>query len=175
MRNILIIVVLLSIGGVGIYFLFFRSPSGDTVEFTNTPKSTFDEKNEYVNKQAQFSIQYPNTWNFEIKEIEDPLGNSEHDETTKGIRLRGQSGYIDLYWGESYEKGGCTQKVSQLQIADETIDVCNFVQDDNSEIWNQIVKDRGELIFWANVYAASPSAQTRNLILEVFSTLKFLE
>lgn len=165
-RNVFIILALLIAGATAVYFLFFNKPTGERVEFSDSIESSFDEKNEYVNKQAKFSIQYPNSWNFEIKELEET--------NVKGIRLKGNKGYIDLYWGEEYEKGGCTQSFSELHITDETIPVCNFKQKDNSEIWNEITKDRGEFVFWANAYAASPSAQTRNAILEVFSTLKFL-
>lgn len=167
---------MLGITGTVIYFLFIRKPAGSPVEFSGSIQSSFEEQSEYVNRQAQFSIKYPNSWSFEIKELGEAASSSDEiSDTTKGIRLRGKTGYIDLYWGEEYEKGGCTQRVTQLQISGETIEVCNFKQKDDSEIWNEIVNDRGDLLFWANAYAASPSAQTRTAILEVFSTLKFLE
>ncbi len=163
-RSILIIIILLSVA-IGVWYLFLRESEGTQVDFAQSIKSTFGEQAEYINRQAKFAIKYPNSWNLEIKDI---------DTDDRGVRLRGRTGYIDLYWGEEHEKGGCAHRVSQLEIDHGTIEVCNFKQKDDSEIWNQIVRDQGEIIFWANAYAASPSAQTRQAILDVFSTLRFL-
>ncbi len=165
LRNILVITVLLLIGSA-VAFMLFREQEGTSIEFADSLQSTFGDEAEYVNKQANFSIKYPNSWNLEVKTF-------DAEDDTRGVRLRGRTGYIDLYWAVEHEKGGCQQSFSQLQLAEESIEVCNFKQDDDSEIWNQIVRDRGEMIFWSNAYAASPSAQTRQAILDVFSTLTF--
>lgn len=163
-RSILIIMILIGIA-VGVWYTFLREPEGTQVDFAQSVKSTFGEQAEYVNRQANFAIKYPNAWNLEIK---------EPDAQNRGIRLRGKTGYIDLYWGEEHEKGGCSHRISQLPIENGTIEVCNFKQKDDSEVWNEIVRDQGEMMFWANAYAASPSAATRLHILDVFSTLRFL-
>jgi len=167
-RNIILVVILLGIAGAVLYFLFFRKPEGEKVAFTGSVKSSFGEQNEYVNKQANFAIKYPNSWTFQIKEFDE-------SDTTKGIRLKGKKGYIDLFWGENFKKGGCDKKLTKLTLDGEEIEVCDFVQDDGSEVWNQLVKDRGELTFWASAYAASPAAQTRQDVIQIFSTLKFLD
>ncbi len=152
---------------VTLLFLFTHKKEVDELTtYESVFSDTFGDRAEYVNKQARFSIQYPHTWKLEVK-------NLEHEE--RGVRVRGKQGYIDLFWGQKHEKGKCPQPFKELEIKNGTIEACNFVQKDNSEIWNEIVKDRGDLVFWANAYAASPSAQTRSAILEVFSTLEFQE
>lgn len=165
LRNLLIIIVLLIIGVVATYIIL-KQPESTSIEFGDSLKSTFGEDSEYVNKQANFSVKYPNSWRLEIKTF-------DSEEDIRGVRIRGGEGYVDLQWSPEYEKGGCTEPFSELQLSDETIEVCNFKQDDDSEIWNQIVKEREELVFWSNAYAASPSAQTRQAILDLYSTLKF--
>lgn len=162
-RNILIIGALIPIV-FGMWFLFLRSPEGEQVEFAQSVKSTFGEQAEYINRQANFSIKYPNSWNVAIKE-----GNEEN----RGIRIQGRTGYIDLYWGEEHEGRGCAHRITQLQIQNGTIPVCNFKQDDDSEIWNEIMQDQGDVMVWSNAYAASPSASTRQIILDIYSTLTF--
>lgn len=148
----------------GMWFFFLRDLEGEQVDFAQSVKSTFGEQAEYVNRQANFSIKYPNSWNVAIK---------DDDEEARGIRIQGRTGYIDLYWGEEYEARGCAHRISELQIDNEKVPVCNFKQADNSEIWNEIIQDQGDLMVWSNAYAASPSASTRQVILDIYSTLTF--
>ncbi len=166
LRTILVILLLLGISFI-LWRVVIQQKNPTELAYTPDPKSIFGEKSTYTNRQANFSIDYPQNWDLEIGEVT--------DDSMRSIRLRGEQGYIDLAWGPEYTRGGCTQKFTPLQIQREVIEVCNFTQEDGSEIWNQIVKGRGSTVFWSSAYAASPSAQTREVILSIYETLSFFE
>lgn len=161
------LLLLLPLLGLLVVYLFLRNDvQTQTIQSTGSPSAMFGEDNEYVNKQARFSIHYPLSWQMEFLEATDD---------TAGIKFKGREGYINIYWAQNHKKGGCTEPTTQLQLADETIDVCNFKQKNDSEIWNQIVKDTGNFTVWSDAFAASPSANTRQTILDVYHTLKFVQ
>jgi hypothetical protein len=138
-----------------------------TINDLGTPSPAFGEKSEYVNKQAKFSVSYPSEWTLEVPAFE--------DESTHGIRVRGKQGYVDFSWAPEHDKGGCSVAFTNIRTQSGDLEVCNFKQKNDSEVWNQLVAPRGDFILWSNAYAASPSATTRQAILDVYSSLKFTE
>ncbi|HSD84343.1 MAG TPA: hypothetical protein VLG46_10805 [Anaerolineae bacterium] len=130
-----------------------------------TPSATADWQT-YTNPQAGFSIRYPPTWKSEV--LPDQNNGALH-----GVALKGTEGGVELYWGVGIG-GGCTPEASQMiKVAQGELPTCYAKNADETEHWENISKNLPTTSFSARAYTADAASSSRELVLQVVSTLSF--
>ena len=129
-----------------------------------TPSATADWQT-FSNPQAGFSIRYPPNWNTEV--LPDQNNGALH-----GVALKGTEGGVELYWGVGL--GGCTPEASQMiKVAQGELPTCYAKNTDATEHWENISKNLPTTSFSARAYTADAASSSRELVLQVVSTLSF--
>ncbi len=122
-----------------------------------------------------FNISYPVYWTVEEKHS---LSNREVDDPSEinTAILKGDEGEVTVQWGPMGFGGGCDEKdQKELKIKNETIKICNSIDENGNEGWSQIgnyVKD-DELATGAWATSYKPADQNSKIIIKILSTLEF--
>jgi hypothetical protein len=120
----------------------------------------------YANSEAGFSIHYPSSWKFET--LPDQNSGALH-----GVSLKGSEGGVELYWGTGLG-GGCTPEATQtIKVAQGELPACYGQNEDGTEHWENISKNLSAASFSARAYTTDTASSSRELVLQVISTLSF--
>ena len=112
-----------------------------------------------------FSIRYPATWSQE--ELPEQAGETIHT-----VALHGAEGEVDLHWGVGFG-GACPQGYTTVKVAEGELPACYVKNADGIETWTQINKELDSTSFSAEARTSNADPASRDLILEVLSTLSF--
>lgn len=143
------------------------SPSATPgVSATQAPSSEVDAAwNTYTNAEAGFSIQYPADW--QQQDLPD-----ENDGQRHHIALQGPEGGIELIWGVGLG-GACPEGYQPLAVAQGTWPACRTQREDGTEMWSLAPPPVGDTSFGGFVYTNDTTAESRDVVLQVLSTLSF--
>ena len=145
------------------------SPSVSTSGVTESPKQTSSSGIEptwrkYTNEQVGFSIEYPSSWQEEDLPDENQ-GQMHH------IVLKGPEGGVELIWGTGLG-GACPEGYQPIAVAQGTWPACHAQKADGTELWSLAGQPVGETSFSGLVYTNDTSAKSRDVVLQVISTLR---
>jgi hypothetical protein len=133
---------------------------------TQAPSSNIDSTwKKYTNAQAGFSIQYPANWQEQVLP-------DENDGQLHHIALQGAEGGVELLWGTGLG-GACPEGYQPMAIANGNISACHSQREDGTDIWNFESRPLGSTNFGGFVYTNDTTAESRDLVLRVVSTLSF--
>lgn len=137
-----------------------------TVSATQAPTAEVEASwKTYTNAQVGFSIQYPSNW----QEGELP---DENDGQMHHIALKGPEGGMEFVWGTGLG-GACPQGYQPLAIALGTWPACHAQREDGTELWELDIQPIGDTNFTGFVYTNDTTAESREVVLHVLSTLSF--
>lgn len=138
------------------------SPSATpTVSSTQAPASW----KTYTNADAGFSIQYPADWQQE--DLPD-----ENDGQMHRIALKGPEGGIELAWGVGLG-GACPEGYQPIAVAKGTWPACHNQREDGTDLWSLAPQPIADTNFGGFVYTNDTTAESREVVLQVLSTLSF--
>lgn len=130
-----------------------------------TPSATSDWQT-YTDPEGNFSIHFPSTWKMEA------LPN-QNNGALHGVSLSGAEGGVELYWGVGLG-GGCTPEAIQtIKAAQGELPACYGKNEDGTEHWENISKNLPATSFSARAYTKDTALSSRELVLQVISTLSF--
>ena len=140
--------------------------SNPTVSAAQAPSSEVDASwKTYTNAEAGFSIRYPANW----QELDLP---DENDGQMHGIALQGPEGVVELKWGVGFG-GACPQGYQQITVAQGTLPACHSQREDGTDLWSLSPPPVGDTSFGGFVYTNDTTAKSREVVLQVISTLSF--
>ena len=144
------------------------SPSVSTADVTEIPKQTPSSGvdptwSKYTNEQVGFSIEYPSDWHEEDLPDENQ-GQMHH------IALKGPEGGVELIWGTGVG-GGCPEGYQPLDVAQGNWPACHTQREDGTDLWSLAGQPVGETSLSGFVYTNDTAATSRDVVLEVISTL----
>jgi len=119
----------------------------------------------YTNEQVGFSIQYPSDWQ-EVDLPDENQGQMHH------IALKGPEGGVELIWGTGLG-GACPEGYQPLAVAKGNWPACHTQKEDGTELWSLAGQLVGETDFSGLVYTNDTTAKSREVVLQVISTLSF--
>ena len=135
--------------------------SSDQTSSSGT-ESTWEK---YTNEQVGFSIQYPSYWQEE--ELPDENQGQRHR-----IAFKGPEGGVELIWGIGLG-GACPEGYEQLAVAKGNWPACHSQKEDGTDLWSLAGQPVGETGFSGWVYTNDTTAKSREVVLQVISTLSF--
>jgi len=139
------------------------SPTGGA---TPAPASEVDASwKTYTNAGVGFSIRYPANW--QEQDLPDENGGQMHR-----IGLQGPEGGMELAWGIGFG-GACPQGYQPIAVAQGDWPACHSQRDDGTDIWSLAPPPIGDTSFGGFVYTSDTTAQSREVVLRVLSTLSF--
>ena len=143
------------------------SPSSTpTVSATQAPSSQVEASwNTYTNAEVGFSIQYPSNWQQE--DLPDENSGQMHR-----IALKGPEGGIELAWGVGLG-GACPDGYQPIAVAQGTWPACHSQREDGTDLWSLAPPPIGDTNFGGFVYTNDTTAESREVVLRVLSTLSF--
>ena len=112
-----------------------------------------------------FSIQYPSNWQHE--DLPDENAGQMHR-----IALKGSEGGIELVWGIGLG-GACPQGYQPIAVAQGTWPACHNQREDGTDLWSLAPPPIGDTNFGGFVYTNDTTAESREVVLRVLSTLSF--
>ena len=121
--------------------------------------------NTYRNDEAGFSIQYPADW--QQQDLPD-----ENDGQLHHVTVQGPEGGIELIWGTGLG-GACPAGYEQVAVAQGTWPACHSQREDGTELWSLAPPSIGETNFGGFVYTNDTTTESREVALQVLSTLSF--
>jgi len=130
-------------------------------EYQNKSIDTANWKT-YSNKEIGFSVEYPPDWTEE----------KFTDGTSNGLNLKGLQGNTHIAWGTGFG-GGCPQGYEKIQIQEEQLSTCHYLNNDGSEVWGHLSKQLTTVTFYATATANAPHENNRATILKIISTFRF--
>ena len=137
-----------------------QSPSPSTaVSSTQAPWKT------YTNAEVGFSIQYPADW--QVQDLPDENEGQRHH-----IALQGPEGGMELIWGTGLG-GACPEGYQPLAVAQGSWPACHGQRDDGTDLWSLAAQPVGDTDFTGFVYTNDTTAKSREVVLQVISTLSF--
>ena len=137
-----------------------------TVSATQAPSSEVDASwKTYTNTEVGFSIQYPANW----QELDLP---DENDGQMHGIALQGPEGVVELKWGVGFG-GACPQGYQPMAVAQGNWLACHSQREDGTDLWSLAPPPIGDTNFGGFVYTNDTTAESREVVLRVLSTLSF--
>lgn len=141
------------------------SPSATpTVSATQAPSSEVEASwNTYTNAEVGFSIQYPSNWQQE--DLPDENAGQMHR-----IALKGPEGGIELAWGVGFG-GACPDGYQPVTVAQGTWPACHSQREDGTDLWSLAPPPIGDTNFGGFVYTNDTTAESREVVLRVLSTL----
>lgn len=144
-----------------------QSPSPtSTVIATQAPSAEVDASwKTYTNAEVGFSIQYPANW--QQQDLPD-----ENDGQRHHIALQGPEGGIELIWGEGLG-GACPEGYQPMTVAQGDWPACHSQREDGTDLWSLAGQPIGDTNFTGLVYTNDTTAQSREVVLQVLSTLSF--
>jgi len=119
----------------------------------------------YTNEQVGFSIQYPSYWQEE--ELPDENQGQMHR-----IAFNGPEGGVELIWGIGLG-GACPEGYEQMTVAKGNWPACHGQKEDGTDLWSLAALPVGEIGFSGFVYTNDTNAKSREVVLQVISTLSF--
>ena len=146
------------------------SPSDSTSGVAESPKQTPSSGIEptwrkYTNEQVGFSIQYPSYWQ------EEDLPDENQGQLHRVV-LKGPEGGVELIWGTGLG-GACPEGYQPITIAQGTWPACHAQKEDGTDLWSLAGQPVGETSFSGLVYTSDTTAKSREVVLQVISTLSF--
>ena len=146
------------------------SPSVSTTEVAESPKQTPSSGidptwRKYTNEQVGFTIQYPSYW--QEQDLPDESQGQMHH-----IVLKGPEGGVELIWGTGVG-GACPEGYQPITIAQGTWPACHAQKEDGTDLWSLAGQPVGETSFSGLVYTNDTAAKSREVVLQVISTLSF--
>jgi len=135
--------------------------SSDQTSSSGT-ESTWEK---YTNEQVGFSIQYPSYWQEE--ELPDENQGQIHH-----IAFKGPEGGVELIWGIGLG-GACPEGYEQMAVAKGNWPACHGQKEDGTDLWSLAALPVGEMGFSGFVYTNDTTAKSREVVLQVISTLSF--
>ncbi len=144
-----------------------QSPASTPIgSATQAPASEADASwKTYTNAQVGFSMQYPPNW--EEQDLPDENDGQQHH-----IALQGPEGGIELIWGVGLG-GACPQGYQQIAVAQGNWPACHSQREDGTDLWSLFPPPMGDTNFSGFVYASDTTAESREVVLQVLSTLSF--
>lgn len=137
---------------------------GDVQNSTQAPSPSMDSTwKKYENTQLGFSIQYPAHW--QEQDLPD-----ENDGQRHHIALQGAEGVVELIWGTGLG-GACPQGYESITIAKGSLSACHTQRDDKTEMWSLDSQSLGNTGFGGFAYTNDTTDKSRELVLQVLSTL----
>jgi len=137
-----------------------------TVSATQAPASEVETAwKTYTNAGAGFSIQYPADW--QEQDLPDENAGQMHR-----IALQGPEGGVELAWGVGFG-GACPAGYQPIAVAQGTLPACHTQRDDGTDIWSLAPPSIGDTSYGGFVYANDTTARSREVVLQVLSTLSF--
>jgi PsbP-like protein len=133
-----------------------------SVPATQSIESTWQT---YTNAEAGFSIHYPYNW--EVEAMTDDNEGQLHR-----VALKGQEGGLELHWGVGLG-GACPDGYQPLKVAQGEIPACHGQKADGTELWSLAGKQLGDISFSGFAYTNDTSANSRDIVLQILSTLSF--
>ena len=143
------------------------TPSPGIVDSSNQTSSSGIEPTwkKYSNEQVGFSIQYPSYWKEE--DLPDENQGQRHH-----IALKGPEGGVELIWGIGLG-GACPEGYQPIAVAKGTWPACHAQKEDGTDLWSLAGQSVGETGFSGLVYTNDTTAKSREVVLQVISTLSF--
>jgi hypothetical protein len=119
----------------------------------------------YSNAEAGFNIQYPADW--QEQDLPD-----ENDGQRHHIALQGPEGGVELIWGVGLG-GACPEGYQPLAVAQGAWPACHSQREDGTDLWSLAPPPVGDTNFAGFVYTNDTTARSREVVLQVISTLSF--
>jgi len=165
-RSLVFILVLL-LASCSSFAQIAQSPSPiPTVNATQAPSSEIDASwKTYTNSEVGFSIRYPANW--QEQDLPDENGGQRHH-----IALQGPEGGLDLAWGIGFG-GACPDGYQPMAIAQGSWPACHSQKEDGTDLWSLAPPPVGDTNFGGFVYTNDTTAKSREVVLQVISTLSF--
>lgn len=143
-----------------------QSPSaGTTVSATQAPTEVEAAWQTYTNAEVGFSIQYPADWQQQDLPVEN-AGEMHH------IALQGPEGGMQLSWGVGFG-GACLDGYQPIAIAQGALPACHNLREDGTDMWSLTGQPLENTGFGGFVYTNDTTAESREVVLQVLSTLSF--
>ena len=144
-----------------------QSPSSTpTVSATQAPSTEVDASwKTYTNAQVGFSIQYPANW--QEQDLPDENAGQRHH-----ITLQGPEGGVELVWGVGLG-GACPDGYQPIAVAQGEWPACHSQREDGTDLWSLFPPPIGDTNFGGFVYTNDTTAESREIVLHVISTLSF--
>lgn len=144
-----------------------QSPSSTpTVSATQAPSAEVDASwQTYTNAEVGFSIQYPADW--QEQDLPD-----ENDGQMHHIVLQGPEGAVELIWGTGLG-GACPDGYQPLSVAQGDWPACHSQREDGTDLWSLAAQPVGDTNFTGFVHTNDTTAESRDVVLQVLSTLSF--
>ena len=140
------------------------SSSNPTGSATQAPSSTVEASwKTYTNAEVGFSIQYPADW--QAQDLPD-----ENDGQMHHIALQGPEGAVELVWGAGLG-GACPEGYQPMAVAQGTWPACHSQREDGTDLWSLDGQPVGETLLTGFVYTNDTTAESREVVLQVISTL----
>jgi len=117
----------------------------------------------YTNEQVGFSIQYPSSW------LEEDLPD-ENDGQRHHIAFKGPEGGVEILWGTGLG-GACPEGYEQMAVAKGNWPACHAQKEDGTDLWSLAGQPVGETGLSGFVYTNDTTAKSREVVLQVISTL----
>jgi len=131
---------------------------------TPSPGTETTWKN-YTNEQVGFSLQYPSHWQEEDLPDENQ-GQMHH------IAFKGPEGGVEIVWGTGLG-GACPEGYQPVDVADGSWPACHTQKEDGTDLWSLAGQPVGETSLSGLVYTNDTTAKSREVVLQVISTLSF--
>ena len=141
-------------------------PPTPTGSATQAPASDADADaswKTYTNAEVGFSIQYPANW--QEQDLPDENAGQMHH-----IALQGPEGGMELVWGSGLG-GACPEGYQPIAVAQGTLSACHTQREDGTELWSLAGQPVGDTNFTGFVYTNDTTARSREVVLQVISTL----
>lgn len=144
-----------------------QSPSSaPIVGATQAPSSEVDASwKTYTNAEVGFNIQYPANW--QEQDLPDENAGQMHH-----VALQGPEGGVELVWGVGLG-GACPQGYQPIAVAQGDWPACHAQRDDGTDLWSLSAQSVGNTNFDGFVYTNDTTADSREVVLHVISTLSF--
>ncbi len=136
------------------------------VNATQAPSSEVDASwKTYTNAEVGFSLQYPADW--QEQDLPDENAGQMHR-----LALQGQEGGVELAWGIGFG-GACPQGYQPIAVAQGDWPACHSQREDGTDVWSLSPPQIGSTSFGGFVYTNDATAESREVVLQVLSTLSF--
>lgn len=133
---------------------------------TQGPASNMDASwKTYTNAETGFSIQHPANW--QEQDLPDVNDGQQHH-----IALQGPEGGVELAWGTGFG-GACPAGYQPMAIAQGSLSACHSQKEDGTDLWSFAAQTFGNTTFAGFAYTNDTTAESRAVVLQVISTLRF--
>ena len=139
------------------------APTGSAMQ---APASQVDAAwKTYTNAELGFSLQHPANW--QQQDLPD-----ENEGQLHRIALQGPEGGMELVWGTGVG-GACPEGYQPVTVAQGTWPACHTQREDGTELWSLAGQPVGDTNFTGFVFTNDATAESRDVVLQVLSTLRF--